>query len=137
MVQAVSCEKDTDGRVTVVHVVAVPNSVGATIEGHKPKGVIHWVDANNCYRGKVNLYENLFNVPNPGAAEDFLSTVNKNSKIEIENAALEASLKNAKVGQSFQFEREGYFCVDSKNSTEDKPEFNLTVALRETKKVSV
>ena len=137
VVQAVSCEKDTDGRVTVVHVVAVPNSVGATIEGHKPKGVIHWVDANNCYRGKVNLYENLFNVPNPGAAEDFLSTVNKNSKIEIENAALEASLKNAKVGQSFQFEREGYFCVDSKNSTEDKPEFNLTVALRETKKVSV
>lgn len=137
VVQAVSCEKDSDGKVTVVHVVAVPNSVGTTIEGHKPKGVIHWVDANNCYRGKVNLYENLFNVPNPGAAEDFLSTVNKNSKIEIENAALEASLKNAKVGQSFQFEREGYFCVDSKNSTDEKPEFNLTVALRETKKVSV
>src|SRR5574344_138829 len=137
IVQAVSCEKDSDGKVTVVHVVAVPNSVGANIEGHKPKGVIHWVDAANCFIGKVNLYETLFNVANPGAAEDFLSTVNTNSKTVVENAALEMSLKSAVVGQSFQFEREGYFCVDSKNSVEGKPEFNLTVALRETKKVSV
>ena len=137
IVQAVSCEKDSDGKVTVVHVVAVPNSVGANIEGHKPKGVIHWVDAANCFIGKVNLYETLFNVANPGAAEDFLSTVNTNSKTVVENAALEMSLKSAGVGQSFQFEREGYFCVDSKNSVEGKPEFNLTVALRETKKVSV
>jgi len=137
IVLAKSCEKDESGRVTVVHCDAVPNSVGENIEGHKPKGVIHWVDANNCYFGKVNLYENLFNVANPGAAEDFLSTVNQNSKTVIENAALEMSLKDAVVGQSFQFEREGYFCTDSKHSVEGKPEFNLTVALRETKKVSV
>ena len=113
------------------------NSVGANVEGHKPKGVIHWVDANNCYRGIVNLYENLFNVPNPGAAEDFLATVNKDSKTVIENAVLEKSLESAVVGQSFQFEREGYYCVDSKNSKPNKPEFNMTVALRENKKVSV
>lgn len=137
IVQAVSCEKDSEGKVTTVHVVAVPNSVGANIEGHKPKGVIHWVDSANCFMGKVNLYETLFNVANPGAAEDFLSTVNTNSKTVVENAALEMSLKSAVEGQSFQFEREGYFCVDSKNSVEGKPEFNLTVALRETKKVSV
>ncbi len=137
IVEATSCEKDENGRVTVVHCNAVPDSVGATVEGHKPKGVIHWVDANNCYRGTVNLYENLFNVPNPGAADDFLSTVNKNSKTVIENAVLEKSLESAEVGQSFQFEREGYFCVDSRNSKPNSPEFNMTVALRENKKVSV
>lgn len=135
IVLAKSCEKDENGNVTVVHVDAIPNSVGTNVEGHKPKGVIHFVDANNCYFCRVNLYENLFNVPNPGAAEDFLATVNQNSKTVIENAALEMSLKDAVVGQSFQFEREGYFCVDSKNSQPGKPEFNLTVALRETKKV--
>lgn len=137
IVEATSCEKDENGKVTVVHCNAVPNSVGANVEGHKPKGVIHWVDANNCYRGIVNLYENLFNVPNPGAAEDFLATVNKDSKTVIENAVLEKSLESAVVGQSFQFEREGYYCVDSKNSKLNKPEFNMTVALRENKKVSV
>ena len=137
IVEATSCEKDENGKVTVVHCNAVPNSVGANVEGHKPKGVIHWVDANNCYRGIVNLYENLFNVPNPGVAEDFLATVNKDSKTVIENAVLEKSLESAVVGQSFQFEREGYYCVDSKNSKQNKPEFNMTVALRENKKVSV
>ena len=137
IVEATSCEKDENGKVTVVHCNAVPNSVGANVEGHKPKGVIHWVDANNCYRGIVNLYENLFNVPNPGAAEDFLATVNKDSKTVIANAVLEKSLESAVVGQSFQFEREGYYCVDSKNSKPNKPEFNMTVALRENKKVSV
>lgn len=137
IVEATSCEKDENGKVTVVHCNAVPNSVGANVESHKPKGVIHWVDANNCYRGIVNLYENLFNVPNPGAAEDFLATVNKDSKTVIENAVLEKSLESAVVGQSFQFEREGYYCVDSKNSKSNKPEFNMTVALRENKKVSV
>ena len=137
IVEATSCEKDENGKVTVVHCNAVPNSVGANVEGHKPKGVIHWVDANNCYCGIVNLYENLFNVPNPGAAEDFLATVNKDSKTVIANAVLEKSLESAVVGQSFQFEREGYYCVDSKNSKPNKPEFNMTVALRENKKVSV
>ena len=80
------------------------------------------------------LYQRLFTVPNPGAAEDFLACVDKNSVEVIEHAALEASLAQAKVGDSFQFEREGYFCVDSKYSTEGHPVFNLTVALRETKK---
>ena len=137
IVKALSCQKDSEGNVTVVHCEAVPNSVGANIEGHKPKGVIHWVDANNCFRTTVNLYENLFNTPNPGAAEDFLSTVNPNSKTVIENAALEKSLENAKVGDHFQFEREGYFCTDSKAFEEGRVEFNLTVALRESKKVIV
>ncbi len=134
IVKATSCEKDENGKVTCVHVEAIPNSIGCDVEGCKPKGVIHFVDANHYFDGKVMLYQRLFTVPNPGAAEDFLACVDKNSVEVIEHAALEASLAQAKVGDSFQFEREGYFCVDSKYSTEGHPVFNLTVALRETKK---
>jgi len=137
IIKAVSCEKDENGNVILVHAEAVPNSIGTNVEGHKPKGVIHWVDANNCFKAKVNLYDNLFLVPNPGAAEDFLSTVNRDSLKVIDDARLEMSLRNARLGDSFQFEREGYFCVDSKHYVENAPEFNLTVFLRETKKISV
>lgn len=134
IVKATSCEKDESGKVTCVHVKAIPNSIGCDVEGCKPKGVIHFVDAKNYFDGKVMLYQNLFNDPNPGAAEDFLACVNKDSVEVIEHAALERSLQQAKVGDHFQFERVGYFCVDSKNSQENAPVFNLTVALRETKK---
>lgn len=134
IVKATSCEKDENGKVTCVHVEAIPNSIGCDVEGCKPKGVIHFVDAKNYFDGKVMLYQNLFNDPNPSAAEDFLACVNKDSVEVIEHAALERSLQQAKVGDHFQFERVGYFCVDSKNSQENAPVFNLTVALRETKK---
>lgn len=134
IVKATSCEKDENGKVTCVNVEAIPNSIGCDVEGCKPKGVIHFVDAKNYFDGKVMLYQNLFNDPNPGAAEDFLACVNKDSVEVIEHAALERSLQQAKVGDHFQFERVGYFCVDSKNSQENAPVFNLTVALRETKK---
>ena len=134
IVKATSCEKDENGKVTCVHVEAIPNSIGCDVEGCKPKGVIHFVDAKNYFDGKVMLYQNLFNDPNPGAAEDFLACVNKDSVEVIEHAALERSLQQAKVGDHFQFERVGYFCVDSNNSQENAPVFNLTVALRETKK---
>lgn len=137
IIKATSCEKDENGKVVLVHAEAVPNSAGCDVEGHKPKGVIHFVDANNCYRTDVYLYSRLFNVPNPGAQDDFLSTVDTNSLEIIHDAALEQSLSKAKVGDSFQFEREGYFCVDSKRSSADKVVFNLTVALRETKKAAV
>lgn len=137
IVKAVSCEKDEQGRVVCVHCEAIPGSLNSNVEGHKPKGVIHWVDAENCFKGTVNIYTNLFMVPNPGAAEDFLSTVDRDSKLEIKNAALEINLKNAKAGDSYQFEREGYFCADSRYSSEGNPVFNLTVALRETKKAAV
>ena len=135
IVKATSCEKDENGKVTCVHVEAVPNSVGCDVEGFKAKGVIHFVDAKNYFDAKVMMYQRLFTDPNPGAAEDFLACVDKNSVEVIEHAALESSLQQAKVGDSFQFEREGYFCVDSKHSTQNNPVFNLTVALRETKKV--
>lgn len=134
IIKAVSCEKDENGKVVLVHAEAVPGSVGAAVEGHKPKGVIHFVDAANSFEAKVNLYANLFTDPNPGAAEDFLAVINPNSKEVLEHARLEMSLKEAKPLQSFQFEREGYFCVDSKNFKEGCPEFNLTAGLRDNKK---
>ncbi len=137
IVKAVSCEKDEAGNVTVVHCEAVPDSAGLNPEGHKPRGVIHWVNKADCMRGRVILYRTLFTDPNPGAADDIMAVVAKNSKEVIEDAALEASLANARVGDSFQFEREGYFCVDSKYSKDGAPVFNLTVALRENKKPSV
>ena len=137
IIKAVSCEKDAAGNVTVVHAEAIPNSVGANVEGHKPKGVIHFVNANDCLRAQVNIYSNLFNTSNPAASEDFLSTINPNSCQVITDAAVESSLKDAQVLESFQFEREGYFCVDSRNSLPQKPVFNLTVALRDTNKTAV
>ncbi len=137
IIKAVSCEKDDSGRVVLVHAEAVPNSAGAAVEGHKPKGVIHFVNAQDCLDAEVNLYSCLFTDPNPGAAEDFLSVINPDSKTVISHAKLEKSLQSARPLQSFQFEREGYFCVDSKNFVENHPVFNLTVALRENKKAAV
>ncbi len=132
VVRADSCEKDENGRVTCVHCTYFPETLGADMpDGQKVKGVIHWVSAKHAVKATVNLYECLFNVPNPGAAEDFLSTINRNSLTVIDSAMLESSLKGAKPGVTYQFEREGYFCPDSRHSSEDHPVFNLTVTLRD------
>ncbi len=134
IIKAVSCEKDEKGRVILVHALAVPDSAGCDITGHKPRGVIHYVDAKNCYFAAVNLYGRLFKVPNPGSYENFLDTVAEDSLEVIENAALEASLQQAETLDHFQFEREGYYCVDTKTYQKGRPQFNLTVPLRESKK---
>jgi glutaminyl-tRNA synthetase len=82
-------------------------------------------------KAEVRMYSRLFNVPNPGAAEDFLATINDKSLEIIENAYCEESLSDVKIGDAFQFERTGYFCVDSKLTTDEHKVFNLTVALKE------
>ncbi len=132
IVKAISCDKDDAGNITCVHCEYFPDTLGKDLpDGQKAKGVIHWVSANDAVAAKVNLYKCLFNVPNPGAADDFLATINKESLEVVENAMLEPSLKDAKVGTTYQFEREGYFCRDSKHIAEEKPVFNLTVTLRD------
>jgi glutaminyl-tRNA synthetase len=132
VVRADSCEKDENGNVICVHCTYFPETLGADMpDGQKIKGVIHWVSAKHAVKATVNMYECLFNVPNPGAADDFLSTINKNSLTVLDNAMLEPSLKGAQPGVTYQFEREGYFCPDSRHSTEEKPVFNLTVTLRD------
>ena len=131
IIKAESCEEDESGNVTCVHCTYIPESLGQDVEGHKPKGVIHWVSATEGKTAEIRLYERLFKVPNPGAADDFLSTINENSLRIIENAWIEPALQEAAVSEAFQFERTGYFCADSKYTTPEKKVFNLTVALKE------
>lgn len=131
IIKAESCEEDENGNVTCVHCTYIPESLGQDVEGHKPKGVIHWVSATEGQTAEIRLYERLFKVPNPGSADDFLSTINENSLRIIENAWIEPALQEATVSEAFQFERTGYFCADSKYTTPEKKVFNLTVALKE------
>ncbi len=95
------------------------------------KGVIHWVSATHSLPAEVRLYDRLFKVPNPGAEDDFEAALNPESLVIIEGARVEASLKNAKPEQAYQFEREGYFCADNKLSSPEHLVFNRTVALRD------
>ncbi len=131
IIKAESCDKDENGNIIRVHCTYIPDSLGVDVAEHKPKGVIHWVNADHHITAEVRLYQCLFNVPNPGASEDFLSTINKNSVEIIPNAVMEESLKDAVPGQAYQFERTGYFCADSKYSYAEHKVFNLTVALKE------
>jgi len=133
VVKAERVEKDADGKVTTIYCTYDADTLGKDpADGRKVKGVIHWVSAQHAVPATVRLYDRLFAVANPGAAEDFLSTINPNSLTLIEGAMVEPSLREAKPELAYQFEREGYFCADSKLSTPEHLVFNLTVALRDT-----
>jgi len=105
---------------------------GSGTSDKKVKGVIHWVSAKHCFEAEVRLYDRLFNVENPGELDNWLETINPNSLEIIPTAKLEPYLKSAKPLDNFQFERLGYFCVDSKYSTSEKLVFNRTVTLKDT-----
>ena len=113
------------------YVHTMKNTLGKNPEGYKAKGVIHWVSAEKSLPAKVRLYDRLFNVPNPGSAEDFLTTINPESLTVIEDARVEMSLGDAKPEDTFQFEREGYFCADRYDHKEGHLVFNRTVTLRD------
>jgi glutaminyl-tRNA synthetase len=106
---------------------------GSGTSTKKAKGTIHWVCAKNHFEAEVRLYDRLFSVENPEGKEgiDFTNFLNPNSLQIIKNSKLEASLKNAMPGEKFQFERTGYFCVDTKYSRENSPVFNRVVTLRD------
>lgn len=124
-----SYETDEDGNVTCLHCTYDPQSRGGNSpDGRKVKGTIHWVNANDCKECEVRLYDRLFNAEEPGKNGDYIDDLNPNSLEVIENCLLEGGFENAKPGDTFQFMRNGYFCVD-KDSTEDKLVFNRTVAL--------
>jgi len=102
-------------------------------DGRKVKGVIHWVSAEHCVPAEVRLYDRLFQALNPaGESEEFTEYLNPNSLEILTSCRLESSLKDAKPGSRYQFERLGYFCVDSKDSLPGKPVFNRVVPLRDT-----
>ncbi len=129
-----SHETDENGNITVVHATYDPESFGGeTPDGRKVKGTLHWVNANNCANATVRLYDRLFNVENPSdeeGVESFADNLNPDSLVIVENCKVDADLVNAKVGDTFQFMRQGYFCID-KDSTKDNLIFNRTVALKD------
>ena len=125
---------DENGNITEVLATYDPDSKGGDpADGRKIKGAtIHWVDANNCCDAEVRQYSNLFDDADPDAAnKDFLACLNPNSLEVLSGCKVEASLKNAKAGESYQFMRLGYFCPDSKDSTEDHLVFNRSVSLKD------
>ncbi len=131
-VKAVSCEKDEDGKVTVVHCTYDPETkVGSGFTGRKVKGTIHWVPANEAVTATVRLYENLVD-EEKGVynKEDGSLNLNPNSLTVIEHAKLEPELLHVKPYDSFQFVRSGYFTVDSHDSKEGAPVFNRIVSLK-------
>ncbi len=133
-IKYVSCEKDADGNITLIHCTYDPDTKGGNAaDGRKVKGTIHWVCADNCVDAEVRLYDRLFAVENPSDEEgvgDFSENLNPNSIEVVTNCKIDKSLAVRKVGETFQFMRKGYFCVDI-DSTADKPVFNRTVALKD------
>jgi len=122
---------DESGEVVELKCSADLNTLGKNPEGRKVKGIIHWVSAKHAVKVPVRIYDRLFNQENPDKADNYLSALNPESLRETE-ALVEPSLLEAKPGETFQFERVGYFTVDSKDSQDGAPIFNRTVTLRDT-----
>jgi len=104
---------------------------GDAPDGRKVKSTIHWVSAAHALEAEARLYDYLFTRPDPDEAEDFTSVVNPNSLEVLIGCKIEPSLASARPGDKFQFERQGYFCVDP-DSTEGKLVFNRSVGLKDT-----
>jgi len=125
--------KDSHGDVIELRCSYDPDTLAKNPQGRKVKGVIHWVSARHGIEAEVRLYDRLFNHPSPDTARDgtdYRDHLNPESLLTLTHCYLEPSLAGARPGERFQFEREGYFCVDSEHS-HDKPIFNRTVTLRD------
>ena len=130
-VKCVDFEKDENGKVTVVHCTYDPitkNGTGFT--GRKVKGTIHWVPVHHCKKVTARLYENLVDEEKGVYNEDGSLNLNPNSLTVIENCYVEPAIEKYKPGDSFQFVRNGYFCIDTKDSTDDHFVFNRIVSLK-------
>ena len=130
-VKCVDFEKDENGKVTVVHCTYDPitkNGTGFT--GRKVKGTIHWVPVHHCKKVTARLYENLVDEEKGVYNEDGSLNLNPNSLTVIEDCYVEPAIEKYKPGDSFQFVRNGYFCIDTKDSTDDHFVFNRVVSLK-------
>ena len=121
---------DENGEVKELHCTYDPDTLGKNPEGRKVRGVIHWVSAKHAKKATIRLYDRLFNVPNPGAMDNFLEALNPES-LEVITAMVEPSLAHANPEDRFQFEREGYFTADRYEFSADNLVFNRTVTLRD------
>ena len=133
-VKYASHEEDENGNITAVHCTYDPESRGGeTPDGRKVKGTLHWVSAEHCATAEIRLYDRLFNVENPSDEEgvsSFADNLNPQSLTVLQNCKIDADLATACAGDTFQFMRQGYFCVDL-DSTPEKLIFNRTVALKD------
>ena len=130
-VTCTGCEKDENGNITVIHGTYDPESKGGNSpDGRKVKGTIHWVAAKTAVKAECRLYENLIDEEKGVYNEDGSMNLNPNSLIVLKECYLEPSLKDAKAYDSFQFVRNGFFCVDAKDSKEDALVFNRIVSLK-------
>jgi len=131
VIKAERVEKDANGEITTIFCTYDPETLGKNpADGRKVKGVIHWVSATHNHPAEFRLYERLFTVPNPGAEENIESVLNPTSLV-VKHGCVEQSLGNTEAEKGYQFEREGYFCADSKDSHPEHLVFNLTVSLKE------
>lgn len=132
VIRAERIAKDEAGNITCIFCTCDVDTLSKDpADGRKVKGVIHWVSAEHAAPAEFRLYDRLFSVPNPGAAEDFLATINPESLV-IKHGFVEPGLKQAEATAPYQFEREGYFCADSVYSSPQHLVFNRTVGLRDT-----
>ena len=133
----IKCEqviKDANGEVIELRCSYDPDTLGTNPEGRKVRGVIHWVSARHGVKAEVRLYDRLFSHPAPDSdktVSSFTEHLNPDSLHTLTHAIVEPSLAAAGAGDRFQFEREGYFCVDSKESSAERLVFNRTVTLRD------
>ena len=134
VIRADEAIKDADGKVIELRCSYDPDTLGKNPEGRKVKGVIHWVPAEGSVECEVRLYDRLFRSAQPEKSEEggsFLDNINPESLVVLKGCRAEPSLAQAQPEDRFQFEREGYFCVDLKDSAPGKPVFNRTVTLRD------
>jgi len=134
VIKFASMVKDEEtGKITELHCTYDPETRNAPpADGHKVEGVIHWVSADHAIQAEIRLYDRLFQVPDPAEiAENIVKHLNPTSLETLTSCYVEASLKDASPGNRYQFERVGYFCVDTKDSSPGKPVFNRIVPLRD------
>ena len=130
-VKCTGYEKDEDGNVSVIHCTYDPASKGGNSpDGRKVKGTIHWVAAETAVKAEVRLYENIIDEEKGVYNEDGSLNLNPNSLTVLKECYVEPALGEAKAYDSFQFVRQGFFCVDSHDSTPEHPVFNRIVSLK-------
>src|SRR5213594_444740 len=132
IVKCTDVERDSSGQVTTVRCTYDPESRGGDSRGRRVKGTIHWVSASHSIPAEVRLYEHLFTAPKPDDMEDWHAALNPSSLEVVRGARLEPALAGVDRGSRFQFERQGYFCVDERDSSPSRLVLNRTVGLRDT-----
>ncbi len=133
IIKCTGCKKDDTGRIVEVYAEYDPQTRGGnTPDGRKIKGTIHWADAKTCIDAEVRIYNNLFTVENPDSAPgSFLDYINPNSLEVLNNCKVESFMADIKPPAHFQFMRQGYFCLDTKDSKDGKLVFNRSVPLKD------